>query len=72
MNIVVIGGSGLMGKKLVTRLHERGHEAVEPVYRCDRTCSRWGETPCPTRSSVIAAAFSAPRLSCSLLAHCDP
>src|SRR5262245_34951613 len=28
MKIVVIGGSGLLGKKLVTRLHERGHEAV--------------------------------------------
>ena len=28
MKIVVIGGSGLIGKKLVTRLHERGHEAV--------------------------------------------
>lgn len=28
MKIVVIGGSGLIGKKLVARLHERGHEAV--------------------------------------------
>ena len=28
MKIVVIGGSGLIGKKLVTRLHERGHKAV--------------------------------------------
>src|SRR5262244_4106402 len=28
MKIVVIGGSGLIGQKLVTRLHERGHEAV--------------------------------------------
>jgi uncharacterized protein YbjT (DUF2867 family) len=28
MKIVVISGSGLIGKKLVTRLHERGHEAV--------------------------------------------
>ena len=28
MKIVVIGGSGLLGQKLVTRLHERGHEAV--------------------------------------------
>src|SRR5215472_5631837 len=30
MNIVVIGGSGLIGKKLVTKLHERGHDAVSP------------------------------------------
>src|SRR5215475_7380873 len=28
MKIAVIGGSGLIGQKLVTRLHERGHEAV--------------------------------------------
>src|SRR5262249_1961036 len=28
MKIVVMGGSGLIGKKLVTRLQERGHEAV--------------------------------------------
>ena len=28
MKIVVIGGSGLIGKKLVARLRERGHEAV--------------------------------------------
>jgi uncharacterized protein YbjT (DUF2867 family) len=28
MKIVVIGGSGLIGKKLVTKLHECGHEAV--------------------------------------------
>src|SRR5215472_14219148 len=28
MKIVVIGGSGLIGKKLVTKLHERGHDAV--------------------------------------------
>ena len=28
MKIVVIGGGGLLGKKLVTRLRERGHEAV--------------------------------------------
>jgi uncharacterized protein YbjT (DUF2867 family) len=28
MKIVVMGGSGLLGQKLVTRLHERGHEAV--------------------------------------------
>src|SRR5262249_19027599 len=28
MKIVVIGGSGLIGKKLVTKLQELGHEAV--------------------------------------------
>jgi uncharacterized protein YbjT (DUF2867 family)/nitrite reductase/ring-hydroxylating ferredoxin subunit len=28
MKIVVIGGTGLIGSKLVTRLHEQGHEAV--------------------------------------------
>jgi uncharacterized protein YbjT (DUF2867 family) len=28
MKIVVIGGSGLIGSKLVNKLHEQGHEAV--------------------------------------------
>ena len=28
MKIVVIGGTGLIGSKLVTKLSERGHEAV--------------------------------------------
>ena len=28
MKVVVIGGSGLIGKKLVPILRERGHEAV--------------------------------------------
>jgi len=28
MKIVVIGGSGLIGSKLVTKLRERGHETV--------------------------------------------
>lgn len=28
MKIVVVGGTGLIGKKLVTRLRERGHEVV--------------------------------------------
>src|SRR5947208_1521715 len=28
MNIVVIGGSGLIGSKLITKLREHGHEAV--------------------------------------------
>jgi uncharacterized protein YbjT (DUF2867 family) len=28
MKIVVIGGSGLIGSKLVNKLHAQGHEAV--------------------------------------------
>src|SRR5205823_6641938 len=28
MKIVVIGGTGLIGSKLVTQLNERGHEAI--------------------------------------------
>jgi len=28
MKIVVIGGSGLIGSKLVTKLREHGHEAI--------------------------------------------
>ena len=28
MKIVVIGGTGLIGSKLVTQLNDRGHEAI--------------------------------------------
>ena len=28
MKVVVIGGTGLIGSKLVTKLREQGHEAV--------------------------------------------
>ncbi len=31
MKIVVIGGSGLIGSKLVTKLREHGHEAEFPL-----------------------------------------
>jgi nucleoside-diphosphate-sugar epimerase len=61
MKIVVMGGSGLIGQKLVTRLHERGHEAVagfcqlveaETLIECTDSLS-WPfpvfkqPTPCP-------------------------
>ncbi len=37
MKIVVIGGSGLIGRKLVDRLRQRGHEAIaaSPVFGVD-------------------------------------
>ena len=42
MKIVVIGGTGLIGKKLIPLLRARGHEAavgrVEPVDLIVRTC----------------------------------
>jgi uncharacterized protein YbjT (DUF2867 family) len=28
MKIIVIGGTGLIGKKVVKNLHQRGHEVV--------------------------------------------
>ncbi len=33
MKIVVIGGSGLIGSKLVTKLREQGHEAIQHSHR---------------------------------------
>jgi uncharacterized protein YbjT (DUF2867 family) len=32
MKIVVIGGSGLIGSKLVNKLREHGHEAVAAAH----------------------------------------
>jgi uncharacterized protein YbjT (DUF2867 family) len=32
VKIVVIGGSGLIGRKLVDRLRQRGHEAMAEVW----------------------------------------
>jgi uncharacterized protein YbjT (DUF2867 family) len=32
MKIVVIGGTGLIGSKVVTRLREQGHEAVAALW----------------------------------------
>ena len=33
MKLVVIGGTGLIGSKLVTKLRDHGHEAVAGVTR---------------------------------------
>jgi uncharacterized protein YbjT (DUF2867 family) len=34
MKIVVIGGSGLIGSKLVDKLREHGHQAVPALLPC--------------------------------------
>ena len=31
MKLVIIGGTGLIGSQLVTKLRERGHDAVQSV-----------------------------------------
>ena len=36
MKIVVIGGTGLIGSKLVNKLREQGHEAVAAVAQLGR------------------------------------
>ena len=33
MKLVIIGGTGLIGSKLVTKLREHGHEAVRGIAR---------------------------------------
>jgi uncharacterized protein YbjT (DUF2867 family) len=42
MKLVVIGGSGLIGKKLVDRLRQRGHDVVaaSPAAERRRATSR--------------------------------
>ena len=40
MKIVVIGGSGLIGSKLVTKLRERGHESLAARSRMSLSARR--------------------------------
>ena len=39
VKIVVIGGSGLIGSKLVTKLREQGHEAIAASPKSGATLS---------------------------------
>lgn len=43
MNIVVIGGSGLIGKKLVNNLRQHGHEVVAASPLIGRQHAHWRE-----------------------------
>ena len=43
MKVVVIGGSGLIGKKLVANLSKRGHEGCRrPRHRASTPSPAWG------------------------------
>ena len=45
MKIVVIGGTGLIGSKLVNKLREHGHEAVAAAPNTGSTLSRAKDWP---------------------------
>ena len=45
MKIVVIGGTGLIGSKLVNKLREHGHEAVAASPNTGSTPSRARDWP---------------------------
>ena len=57
MKIVVIGGSGLIGKKLVSRLRQRGHEVI--LRRPPRASTR-------SRGEGLSEAIQARKLSSTL------
>ena len=61
MKIVVIGGSGLIGKKLVTNLRQQSHEVVGPLNR--RKSVRTRRSAAPLNLGVIAGDLSLPPLS---------
>ena len=44
MKIVVIGGSGLIGSKLVPKLREQGHEASSGITQIRRQHPHWRGT----------------------------
>jgi uncharacterized protein YbjT (DUF2867 family) len=61
MKIVVIGGSGLIGSKVVTRLSERGHEAVAASPRSGvNTITGEGLAEALESASVVVDVANAP------------
>jgi uncharacterized protein YbjT (DUF2867 family) len=61
MKIVVIGGTGLIGSKLVTKLAEHGHEAVAAAPKSGiNTITGEGLAPALTGASVVVDVSNAP------------
>jgi uncharacterized protein YbjT (DUF2867 family) len=61
MKIVVIGGSGLIGSKLVTKLQEHGHEAVVASRKSGvNTITREGLAEALAGASVVVDVSNAP------------
>ena len=61
MKIVVIGGSGLIGTKLVNRLREQGHEVVAASPKSGvNTLTGEGLAEALTRASVVVDVSNSP------------
>ena len=61
MKIVVIGGSGLIGSKLVTKLRERGHESLAASPKSGvNTLTGEGLATALEGASVVADVSNAP------------
>ena len=61
MKIVVIGGSGLIGSKVVGKLRERGHEVVAASPRSGvNTLTREGLVPALTNAQVVIDVTDSP------------
>jgi uncharacterized protein YbjT (DUF2867 family) len=62
MKIVVIGGSGLIGSKLVTKLGEHGHEAVSAALDTGvNTLTGEGLDDALAGANVVVDVSNAPR-----------
>ena len=49
MKIVVIGGTGLIGSKVVEKLKQKGHEAIAAAPNTTRSQARGSKRPWPAR-----------------------
>jgi uncharacterized protein YbjT (DUF2867 family) len=62
MRIVVIGGTGLIGSKLVTKLRSRGHEAIVAALPHVNTLTREGLADALAGASVVVDVSNSPSL----------
>ncbi|HEU4722751.1 MAG TPA: SDR family oxidoreductase [Gemmatimonadaceae bacterium] len=68
MNVVIVGGTGLIGSKLVTRLRERGHQAVPAALDTGvNTLTGEGLAKVLTGAAVMVDVSNSPKLDDSAL-----
>src|SRR5688500_16337708 len=71
MKIVIIGGTGLIGSKVVTRLREQGHEAV-PASPDTRVTTLTGEglAQALTGAAVVVGVSNSPSFEDAAVLRC--
>jgi uncharacterized protein YbjT (DUF2867 family) len=70
MKIVIIGGTGLIGSKLVTKLREHGHEAVPASPDTGvNTLTRQGLTDALTGADVVVDVSNSPSFEDTAVLH---